>query len=78
MIRAKFRCTSITQHEGHQPIEVVKLCAANGSKESANAQWSKWTPSGTLEIGISNPDAQGKFKPGQHYFLDFSEAGNDE
>lgn len=79
MIRAKFRCTSVTNHEGHNDnkSETVKLCAANGPKDTANAQWSKWTPSGTLEMTINNPEAQGKFEPGKYYFLDISPAAED-
>lgn len=78
MIRAKFRCMSVTKHEGNPQSEIVKLCASNGKKDTANAQWAKWTPCGTLDMTINNPDAQGKLEPGKHYFLDIAEAGEDE
>jgi hypothetical protein len=51
--------------------------AANGRKDTANAQWAKWTPSGKLTMHINNPDAHGKLLPGKFYFLDFSEVDED-
>ena len=68
MLKAKFICESVTSFvEG----EHVKLHAAHGP---GNESWSKWTPGGTLEMTISNPDARGKMVPGKAYFLDITEA----
>lgn len=39
---------------------------------SANAQWSKWTPSATLTMTISNPGAFGRVLPGQFVFVDLT------
>ena len=75
MIRAKFKCLSVTRHEGN--CEVVTFAAANGSMGSANAQWSKWTPNGSLNMTINNPEALGRFAPGKFYFLDFAEAAEE-
>lgn len=44
-------------------LEVVRLNCVY-TKDGANAQWSKWTPSGSLTLSISNPDAMGTLKPG--------------
>lgn len=71
-IRAKFQCSTVTRDEYDN--ETVKLRAVNGPKGTANAQWSKYTPTGELSISISNPDAQGKMKPKGCYYLDISEA----
>lgn len=70
MIRAKFRCASILKDTDN---ETVTLHAANGKKDTANAQWAKWTPGGQLSLTINNPEAQGKFTPGKYYFLDIEE-----
>jgi hypothetical protein len=70
-IRAKFSCSSV---QDFGSTETVSLNAVNGPKGTANAQWSKWTPSGSLSLNISNPDARGKFKPGGYYYLDIQEA----
>jgi len=36
----------------------------------ANKQWSKYTPSASLTMTISNPLAFGKALPGQYFFVD--------
>lgn len=69
MIRAKFRCTSVTEHEGATK-QYVFVAETQGEE---NKSWAKWTPSGKLEISITNPDAQ-KFEPGKRYYLDFAPA----
>jgi hypothetical protein len=74
-IRAKFKVASVTQYENDQ--ETVEMQAANGRADTANAQWSKWTPSGKLTLTINNPDARGKLLPGKYYFLDLTEAAED-
>jgi len=69
MVRAKFKCESITETENETKTYVFR--AAIYGEE--NKTWSKWTPSGKLEITITNPDAQ-KFEVGKEYYLDFSPA----
>lgn len=71
MIRAKFKCISVTHYENDS--EGVELRAANGRADTANAQWCKMTPNGALNLTINNPAALGKFQPGKWYFLDFTE-----
>lgn len=78
MVRAKFRVTQVRRIQACNPdgsypqaSEEVELSAVYGG---TNAQWSKWTPSGQLKMTINNPDAQGKLKPNQCYYLDFTEA----
>jgi hypothetical protein len=68
-VRAKFKCESVTKFEtGCQ----VKLRATN-QQDGDNQDWSQWTPSGSLEMTITNPPAETSFAPGRFYFLDFSE-----
>lgn len=67
MIRAKFRCLSVTKHDGG--AESVELMAVS---DDANKQWSQWTPSGNLKMSITNTAAQGKFVPGECYFIDLA------
>jgi hypothetical protein len=69
MIVAKFRCTQVSKNEDGS--EEVKLIAAHGPE---NESWSKYTPYGDLTMGISNPDAQGRFEPGKEYMLRFEPA----
>ena len=48
----------------------VKLGVANGPD---NKTWAKYTPAGTLEMTIDNPDAFDMFKLGQAYRVTFTE-----
>jgi hypothetical protein len=58
--------------------EEIQLNAVYDSKpESANAQWSKWTPNAQLTMTISNPGAFGKVLPGQFVFVDLTPTDKD-
>lgn len=54
---------------GDKPTTAVKLYAVS---DDANKTWAKYTPSGTIELAIDNPDAYDAFKLGETYFVDFS------
>jgi hypothetical protein len=65
-VRAKFLCTNIA---GTQ----VSLSAVVGST-GENASWSAATPSGSITMNISNPDALERFTQGAEYYIDFTPA----
>lgn len=69
MVRAKFRVQSVIHHDGEQ--RTIQLAAVSGKE---NESWSKWTPSGSLQMSITNPEAFSQFKPGDVFFLDFTPA----
>lgn len=69
MIRAKFQCLEIAKNLTQG--EKITLNAVWGNGE-ANKEWSKWTPSGSLTMQISNPDACGKLEVGKEYYLDIT------
>lgn len=72
MIRAKFKVVETRQVDyGSGKQEVVKLSAASGE---GNETWSKWTPSGSIEMSITNPDAVNQLELGKHFFVDFTPA----
>ena len=69
-MRAKFHVNSVT-HDGYG--RSVKMQAVHdGSPE--NNQFAKATPSGNLEMYISNPDAMDFLTPNKSYYLDFTPA----
>ncbi len=73
-LRAKFECTSV---EGDKSYEEVKLMAVYGNNDEDNLennQFAEATPCGDLEMTVTNPKAQGYFKVGNCYYLDFTEA----
>lgn len=70
---AKFRVVSRTESAGYgnepgKTQESVKLSAVSGPE---NEQWSKWTPSGSIEMAITNPAALDQFKVGEHVMVTF-------
>lgn len=77
MVRAKFKVTSITHfnNDPHNYMADVNLTAVHGAD---NRTWSKWTPSGSLKMSITNPEAVARLELGKHYFLDFSPAPDKE
>jgi hypothetical protein len=67
-VRAKFALSSVADHGD---TKIVNLHAATGP---GNEEWSKYTPSGTIQLHITNPDASAHFVPGVEYFVDFTKA----
>lgn len=67
-IRAKFKCASILVTENSQ--QVTFNAVYSDAPNDPNSEWSKWTPSGSLTMLITNPAAYSQFKAGQEYFLD--------
>lgn len=70
-IRAKMKCNSVTKTEGSEQVKLAPVTAGNNPD---NASWSKWTPSGVLELNITNPDVHGAFEPGKEYFVEITAA----
>lgn len=67
---AKFRCESVTT-EGD--MSQVRLCpVTSGSKE--NEEFFKYTPGGSIDLSVVNPEAAGQFEPGKEYFVTFTKA----
>jgi hypothetical protein len=77
MMRAKMTVESIKDF-GNNRQEVVmhpvcgnKPFGPNG--ESEDNTFARYSPSGELKLTITNPDLFGKIKPGQTFYLDFTE-----
>ena len=62
---------TIHGNEGEPYQQELALSAVYSNKEgSANAQWSKWTPSASLTMNVSNTAAFNKLKPGEFVYVD--------
>lgn len=70
-VRAKLKCTEKTGNA--EAGGGVKLEAVYDGSD-ANSSWSKYTPSGTLNMWVTNPQAYEAFEVGQKYFVDFTPA----
>lgn len=61
---AKFICDSVTDFGSRR--EITLSAAVQGD---ANKTWSKWTPSGSIKMTVTNPTAYEQFVPGREYYL---------
>jgi hypothetical protein len=73
MIRAKFRCESVTHHSVNgEPRYSAKFFPVfpNGDPNHENSKFWQASPSGSLELQTVkiNP-----FRPGAEYYVDFTE-----
>jgi hypothetical protein len=79
-LRLKMSIASVKSgcdQSGEKTSEEIALQAVYGPEGSANARWSKWTPSANLTMYVSNPDAFGKVLPGQFFFVDITPTDKD-
>jgi hypothetical protein len=75
-VRAKFKCWSIQHTYSHSPdasAAQVTLTPVYGDSEE-NKTWSQHTPSGKIEMLITNPSAIASFELGKDYYVDFTPA----
>ncbi len=69
-VRAKFRCSLVDEaYPGTNNVELD----AEYSESPEDNQFSEATPSGRMEMLVSNPAVEGFFKPGKSYYLDITE-----
>lgn len=71
-VRAKFKCNSIQKSQDNSSAVVNMMAVTTGSAE--NESWSKYTPSGQLQMVISNPAAVEHFEQGKEYYIDIQPA----
>jgi hypothetical protein len=69
-VRAKFKVDQINPGEGY--THVVLRAVTDGSEE--NKTFWKYTPSGVIDMSITNPDAVNQFELGKEYYVDFTPA----
>ena len=74
MVRAKFEVHSVTppRENGDDGSEVVLFPVSTGSEE--NKDFWKYTPAGSIQMTIDNPEAVKQFEPGQEFYVDFTPA----
>lgn len=65
--RAKFKVTEVNLNESGATIKMAAVTTSNPE----NAEFFKWTPTGSLQMCIINPEVAKTFNPGDEFFLDF-------
>lgn len=76
-MRAKMKVESVQVFEGCEILRMCAVCKSGGYPSDGSDEdntFAKFTPGATLEMHISNEALHGKFKPGQKFYLDFTEA----
>lgn len=73
--RAKFQCESVTNREysgkKYQTVVLNAVCSDSSDKQSEDNQFAEASPSGKIEMQISNQQAIDIIKPGRKYYIDF-------
>lgn len=69
-MRAKMKVNSVESYEYSERVKMTAVCGGSPEDNSYCAA----TPSGLIELTINNPDLVGKIKPGQKFYVDFTEA----
>ena len=78
VMRAKMQVSEVTNFGNN--VQKVKMQPVCGNKpfgpkgESEDNTFARYSPSGSLELTITNPDLFGKIQPGQKFYVDFSSA----
>lgn len=69
-VRAKFKCTEIMMNETGSQITLSPVIATSPENEV----FFKWTPSGSIKMGLINPETAKEFVAGKEYYVDFTES----
>lgn len=75
-MRAKMEVSAVKATEHGDIIEAAPVCgdgAFGPNGESEDNTFARFTPSGFLSLMINNPNLICKIKPGQKFYLDFTE-----
>ena len=73
-LRAKMQAyqvsNTIDQNNQIESQQIKLQAVYSDDPSSPNTQWSKWTPSGSLDLTITNPNAFNKVLRGQEFYID--------
>jgi len=74
MMRAKMKVMAVTSaYEGAEILMMYPVCGQlDQDGNSEDNTYARYTPSGSLELTINNPDLRGKIEPGQTFYVDFT------
>lgn len=67
IVKAKFKVEKLEVYENVTNVTMKAVIVDN-----KNIDWSKWTPSGMIQMSITNPDCLDYFVPGDDIDIEFS------
>ena len=68
-VTAKFSVTHVNDYGTYRQVFLSPVYSSD--KNSPNYSWSQYTPSGKLEMTITNPAAYEQFVPGKAFLMTF-------
>jgi hypothetical protein len=71
-LRAKVKVASITDYGSSKGVKMHPVTSPGHN--DVNKSWSKWTPEGSFEMRITNPEAFNQFQVDRDYFVEFTPA----
>lgn len=72
--RCKFKVTAVTHHEGDSWRDIVLQTQYDEALSKEDRAFAKATPSGKMEIVLSNPNVYDVFAPGNVVYVDVTVA----
>lgn len=70
--RAKFKCNWVKDHGNN--VKLIQLGVVYSKVQGTeDADFTKATPNGHIEMQVDNPAAAVQFVPGRYYYVDFQE-----
>lgn len=75
-MRAKLQIASVTRYPSSEQLSFNAVCPPSFDKDGLHedSTFSKFSPSASLQIQITNPALLGKFNPGDKFYVDFTPA----
>jgi hypothetical protein len=80
VMRAKMQVSSVIPLDTTGSCQTVTMAPVCGNKpfgpngESEDNTFARYSPSGSLQLTINNPELTGKIRVGQKFYVDFTEA----
>ena len=75
-MRAKLQIEYITTRTGSETLKFHAVAKPQYPGDGADEDntYARFSPSASLEITITNPALLGRFRPGQKFYVEFTEA----
>lgn len=69
-VRAKFKVDAKGVAGDTQSVRLTPVVGGQGNQE--NDQFFKYTPGGSIDLQVMNPEAADQFNIGQEFYVDFT------
>lgn len=76
MMRAKVSVTFVEKTDWCEQLSFMPVCDSGFGPEgeSEDNTYARYTPAGSIQLTVTNPELYGKFTVGQKFYVDFTSA----